>query len=200
MRLVAFCVVPLCLALGACSPGMSDSQPVGDPGMAQRSSSSGAGSSGSSSGNPMEPKKWSDEDGGLVGSWVGVFEWGAAEATGGAASIKMTHRFASSLRSGAHHYGIYRYVEEVSDIPKRGCRRVTDRGGSYDFDGKLLVVTLTEGTSSTRCPGAANSERAIEGESKQSYDAEVSGDLLALRSIVTGGVSVSPVVFKREAP
>jgi hypothetical protein len=139
----------------------------------------------------------------VVGSWVTSVGWAAGEAESGPGSIKTTHKFSSTVstsRGRQLEAGQYEIEEVALDVPSRGCRHTTVRRGTFELDSRILTVTLKEGASVRTCPGVPTVTRSTlkdGGEVVQTYEAQLSGDTLTLRSILAGA-TLSPIVFRRD--
>jgi hypothetical protein len=169
--------------------------------------SSGLGLQGSARTDRSESKPADEGPHALLGTWIGAFDWGPGEAESGQAAIKVTHRFSNSLASGGTEFGLYRVVEESRDVPQPGCHQVSERRGTFAFDGRTLIITLKEGASRRECPNAAPTTRRLiaagaDGkttEVEETYVASLTGDTLTLQSVLAGA-TLAPIAFKREEP
>ena len=157
----------------------------------------------SATGEPLRPTD--DAPPSVVGAWVSQIGWGAGEAESGPGSIKTTHRFSSSLSTGGvsgrgvlREMGVYEIEEEARDVPSRGCHHTTIRRGTFELDSRILTVTLTEGQSIRTCPKTKAVTHVMKDqEVVQTYEAQLNGDTLTLRSILAGA-TLSPIVFRRD--
>jgi hypothetical protein len=140
----------------------------------------------------------------VVGSWMSSVGWSAGEAESGPGSIRTTHKFSSTVstsRGKQVEAGQYEIEEVALDVPSRGCRHTTTRRGTFELDARILTVTLTEGSSVRTCPGVPAVSRVMKDKDGaaivQTYEAQLSGDTLTLRSILAGA-TLSPIVFRRD--